>query len=113
MQTLAKGLAKARLRSVSPNAGADAIEAPLMVDADEDLGLDIEALPSIEPDPRIAADNRIVFDEQTQASSAYKMLRTRILQRMRSNRWQTIAVTGTCPSEGKSLTAVNLSISLA
>jgi capsular exopolysaccharide synthesis family protein len=41
------------------------------------------------------------------------MLRTRVLQRMRRNGWKTIAVTGTRPGEGKTLTAINLSISLA
>ncbi len=41
------------------------------------------------------------------------MLRTRVLQRMRRNGWSTVAVTSTCPGEGKSLTAINVSISLA
>jgi capsular exopolysaccharide synthesis family protein len=41
------------------------------------------------------------------------MLRTRVLQRMRRNGWKTLAVTGTRPGEGKSLTAINLSINLA
>jgi capsular exopolysaccharide synthesis family protein len=32
---------------------------------------------------------------------------------MRRNDWTTLAVTGTCPDEGKTLTAINLSISMA
>ncbi len=44
---------------------------------------------------------------------AYKVLRTRISQRMRQNRWSTLAVTSPRPNNGKTLTAINLSISLA
>jgi Mrp family chromosome partitioning ATPase len=61
----------------------------------------------------VLQDNRIVMDELSGASAAYKMLRTRVLQRMRRNNWKTLAVTGTCPNEGKSLTAINLCINLA
>jgi capsular exopolysaccharide synthesis family protein len=45
--------------------------------------------------------------------TAYKMLRTRILQRMRSNMWQTIAVTSATQGDGKSISSINLAISLA
>lgn len=45
--------------------------------------------------------------------TAYKMLRTRILQRMRSNLWQTIAVTSAAQGDGKSISSLNLAISLA
>ncbi len=44
---------------------------------------------------------------------AYKILRTRVSQRMRQNGWITLAITSPNPGEGKTLTAVNLSISLA
>ncbi|GMR09002.1 MAG: hypothetical protein BMS9Abin26_2014 [Gammaproteobacteria bacterium] len=46
-------------------------------------------------------------------TDAYRMLRTKVLQRMRQNDWNALAVTSTTPGEGKSLTAVNLAISLA
>ena len=45
--------------------------------------------------------------------TAYKMLRTRILQRMRANMWQTIAVTSAAQGDGKSISSINLAISLA
>lgn len=44
---------------------------------------------------------------------AYKVLRTRLLDRMREQGWNTLAVTGPGAGCGKSLTAVNLAISLA
>ena len=45
--------------------------------------------------------------------AAYKMLRTRVLQRIRHHGWNAIAVTSATPGEGKSLTAANLAISLS
>ena len=47
------------------------------------------------------------------AVAAYRMLRTRILHRIRAQRWTTIGVTSTGPGDGKTLTALNLSFSLA
>jgi len=46
-------------------------------------------------------------------TDAYRILRTRVLQRMRQNDWRSLAVTSVSPNEGKTLTAVNLAISLA
>jgi Mrp family chromosome partitioning ATPase len=47
------------------------------------------------------------------AVTAYKMLRTRVLQRMRSNDWHTLIVTGAGAGEGKTLTACNLAVSIS
>ncbi|HKZ72588.1 MAG TPA: CpsD/CapB family tyrosine-protein kinase [Steroidobacteraceae bacterium] len=46
-------------------------------------------------------------------SRAYKILRTRVLQRMRAKGWHSLGVTGTAAGEGKSLTAINLALALA
>jgi len=46
-------------------------------------------------------------------SDAYKMLRTKVLQRMGENDWNVLAVTSPGTGEGKSLTALNLAISIA
>jgi Mrp family chromosome partitioning ATPase len=53
-----------------------------------------------------AVDDRV-------AVTAYKMLRTRVLQRMRTNNWQTLIVTGAGSGEGKTLTACNLAVSIS
>jgi len=47
------------------------------------------------------------------ALRAYKILRTRVLQRMVANNWYSVAVTGSTVGEGKTLTAINLAIALA
>jgi protein-tyrosine kinase len=44
---------------------------------------------------------------------SYKILRTRVLQRMQAENWRSLAVTATAVGEGKSVTAINLSIALA
>ena len=55
----------------------------------------------------------ITRDSKATDIDAYKVLRTRVSQRMRQNRWTTLAITSPGPNEGKTLTAINLSISLA
>jgi protein-tyrosine kinase len=44
---------------------------------------------------------------------SYKILCTQVLQRMRENGWNALAVTSPGAREGKSLTAINLAVSLA
>jgi len=75
--------------------------------------------PAIAIDPRAAEINRILLpqaqggDATYAGSAAYRMLRTRLLQRLRSNDWKTLAITSPGAAEGKSLTALNLAINLA
>lgn len=52
-------------------------------------------------------------DTQDEATRAYKVLRTQVSQRMRQRGWRTLGVTSPGRGEGKTLTAINLSISLA
>src|SRR5262245_47621710 len=121
MSNIEKGLKRARaalhsiggpgFAEVTPMAdsGSAAVApAPASVPA-----FDIDRLEWVHPDVERLEQNRIVIDERSNASAAYKVLRTRVLQRMRRNGWKTLAVTGTCPNEGKTLTAINLSINLA
>lgn len=46
-------------------------------------------------------------------TDAYKILRTRVLHRMRKNNWSSLIITSAGVGEGKSITAINLAISLA
>lgn len=57
--------------------------------------------------------SRILVDQQNNVADAYRILRTQILQRMRENGWNTLAITSPNSGEGKTLTAINLAISLA
>lgn len=64
--------------------------------------------------PEDMEENKILpaIDDRA-AITAYKMLRTRVLQRMRSNKWRTLVVTGAGAGEGKTLTACNLAVSIS
>lgn len=58
--------------------------------------------------------NRILSGrEDAQLKSSYNMLRTQVLQKMRANNWNSLAVISANAGEGKSTTSANLAISLA
>lgn len=50
---------------------------------------------------------------QTRYVDSYRMLRTRILQELRLGGWKTLAITSPGAGEGKTLTTLNLALSLA
>lgn len=69
-------------------------------------------------DPVECAKNRILVPDaesppNASAAAAYRMLRTRVLQRARANEWTTIGVTSPGPGDGKSVTALNLALAAA
>jgi capsular exopolysaccharide synthesis family protein len=51
--------------------------------------------------------------EENEFVHAYKILRTQVIHRMRENGWNMLGVTSPGEKEGKTVTAVNLAISLA
>lgn len=70
--------------------------------------------------PRLAIDRgrlrarKVVFpEESTAAARAYRMLRAQLLQRARSGSLGAIGIVSSASGEGKTLTAVNLALSLA
>jgi Mrp family chromosome partitioning ATPase len=84
------------------------------------------AVPRIKPaefvriayDPRTCEESRILVSDaegpaKPGAADAYNMLRTRLLQRVRANGWTRVAVTSAGPGEGKSVTTLNLALSIA
>ena len=65
-------------------------------------------------DPAVMEANRLISGiGQDGNSAAYKMLRTQVLQAMSKNDWKALAVSSPGAGEGKTLTAINLAISLA
>jgi Mrp family chromosome partitioning ATPase len=58
--------------------------------------------------------NRVVFgSDRGPAARAYRMLRAQVLQRVRASGARTIGVVSAAAGEGKTLTAINLALSLA
>jgi protein-tyrosine kinase len=74
-------------------------------------------LPVVEVDQTVCVANRLnvtaARDTYSSVSDAYRIIRTRLLQRMDMNNWDSIAVTSAGPDEGKSLTVLNLGSALA
>ncbi len=62
--------------------------------------------------------NRVLVPEtrgegNAHASAAYRILRARLLQRVRGANWTAVGLTSPGPSEGKSLTSINLALAIA
>jgi exopolysaccharide/PEP-CTERM locus tyrosine autokinase len=69
---------------------------------------------TVEVEKNLMQERRIVSEcDQGAFTDAYKMLRTQVLQRLREKNWNSLAVTSPGINEGKTLTAINLAISLA
>src|SRR5215510_10675773 len=67
-----------------------------------------------EPKPRTLARHRILTEERDdEVVGADKVLRTQVLKRMTAKGWNALAVTRPGLGEGKTLTSINLAISLA
>lgn len=65
-------------------------------------------------DPVLLREHKVIFgDGDREGLTAYKMLRTQVLQRMVVRNWNALAITSPAPGDGKTLTAINLAISLA
>lgn len=66
----------------------------------------------VECDFDLFTENRIISNEQDPIMSAYRVLRTRVLQKMDEEGWRTIAVCSPSSGAGKSVTAINLAIAI-
>jgi protein-tyrosine kinase len=82
------------------------------------LTVALPAFPVVSCASAIAIAHRILVPEapvgaNDRVAAAYRMIRTRLLHRSRSNGLKSIAITSPGPGEGKSLTSLNLALSLA
>jgi capsular exopolysaccharide synthesis family protein len=79
-----------------------------------EVTVDYTKTTTVPVDPARLRENRIILtQDQDTIADAYKVLRTHVLQRMRTNGWKTLAITSPTDGNGKTLTAINLAISLA
>lgn len=67
----------------------------------------------IEVSPEYLQQQRVISGLSDPVAAYYSVLRTHVVQRMRANNWRSLAITSPAAGAGKSLTAVNLAISLA
>ncbi len=59
------------------------------------------------------ARNRIIANEQDPVLNAYRVLRTRVQQKMQAEGWRTLAVVSPGSGAGKTVTAINLAIAIS
>jgi protein-tyrosine kinase len=84
------------------------------VQADLSTGVRYTMTKMVEVTDQQLLENRIIAAlPEHKFKDAYRMLRTRVLQTMRNNGWTSVAVTGPASGCGKTLTAINLAVSLA
>ncbi len=111
MERIKQALEKARLerqQSGAPAAlnhdGNGNVSAPLVYTQTRTMSVARSAL----------QEKRVVVGlGQSTFTDAYKILRTQVFQRLRENGWNSLAITSPSTNEGKTLTAINLAISLA
>ena len=83
---------------------------PDVVDAADDIA----QLPALTVDRSQLSKRKVVFgDESNVAAQAYRMLRAQVLQRARATRMRSVGILSATTGEGKTLTAINLALSLA
>jgi capsular exopolysaccharide synthesis family protein len=65
--------------------------------------------------PRSFLNEQFVLTEDTPdfVARAHKVMRIQVMKKMQENNWNTLAVSSPSPNEGKTLTAINLAISIA
>lgn len=68
----------------------------------------------VQLDPGMLASKRVLHQHSpAEAITAFKLLRTQVLQRLAANGWNSLGVVSAGFGEGKTLTAINLAISIA
>lgn len=112
MERIKKALEKARQERRIRHGGE-----PVLVSrspADTAGPIEYSRTESLSVDEKVLRENRIINGlEHGPFTEAYNLLRTQVLQRFRENKWNVLAVTSPGTGEGKTLTAINLAVSIA
>ena len=68
----------------------------------------------VDLDPVHLEKNRIVaYNKNDPINTVFDLLRTQVLQKMEENNWRTIGIVSPTPEAGKTMVAINLSMSIA
>lgn len=118
MERIKQALERARAERQGQTVAAVVSEAPVTPAAQETETAQANVVYSQTRQLEVSAtelrENRVVSAFESGAfTDAYKILRTQVLQRLEENDWNVLAVTSPGQGEGKSLTALNLAISMA
>lgn len=117
MERIKQALDKARAERGSPDGNTGVTrEASVAGREMESKEVEVEYSQTriVELDSRILSQNKVICgDNDREGLTAYKMLRTQVLQRMEARGWNALGITSPGIGDGKTLTAINLAISLA
>lgn len=114
MEKIKQALERAReeSQSTAPNKPGDDLTRGLQPDLETEIRYSQTRVSDID-ERQFRKHGLISGLENDEITTAYKILRTQVEQRMVANEWNTLAVTSPNKGEGKTLTAINLAISLA
>jgi capsular exopolysaccharide synthesis family protein len=115
MERIKQALDKARQeRQLHKGVPATLLPAAAGSPSPSDQNIEYWQTESITVDDNVLRNNRIVTSvEKGPFTESYNLLRTQVLQRFKENNWSVLAVTSPGGGEGKTLTAINLAISIA
>jgi protein-tyrosine kinase len=138
MSLIEQAIAAAKARRVEPDRtgryrelpSAEPVALPVDLDAEppmptqeveppapavHETPFDFSSVRVIATDPAVLRDNRVLIESSARqpAEGAYRMLRTRVMRAMRGRGWRRLGITAAGANEGKTLTALNLAISMA
>lgn len=122
MERIKEALDRARQQREAQRPAEEAGDAPVVPAREQraqpvsPLDIEYTATRVATPDPVVMRNRRVVAHETGAGDAladAYRMLRTRTLRTMEEHNWHTLAITSPGAGEGKSLTAVNLGLSIA
>ncbi len=117
MERIKKALDKARQQRQVGNyrSGQAVINNPAAVPSDMTRTIEYTRTLCFEPRQQHLRQHRVIsaLDAQGDFFNAYNMLRTRVLREMQKKDENVLAITSPGQGEGKSLTAINLAISMA
>ena len=120
MERIKKALERAReerqTHEADPTGRGKDVERPArqIITAAKPVEIEYTKTRIVKTDPDLLLEKRVVASlDNNPIADAYKVLRTQVLHRMRANNWNSLAITSPTEGNGKSLTAVNLAVSLA
>lgn len=114
MERIKQALDKARAERASEGVATLGASNALSVAPQVESGFEYSQTKIESLDPQVLKTNCVAYgDANKVGQTAYKMLRTQVMQRMTARGWNALAITSPAPEDGKTVTAINLAISLA
>ena len=115
MEKIKEALQRAKEeRTLGPSGGVKRAHRKNKDDEQVEKGITYSQTQIEEINEEVMLKNHLICDSQTKdVITAYNILRTQVLQRLSSQGWNALAVTSPAPAAGKTVTAINLAISLA